>query len=287
MLNANDFKQAIQTIDALGVTPGVLVKVIDLANDPNTDLETISAVLRNDGALAADIMRISNSPYYAPGTPHSNLMSAISHLGMGEIIQIVNLSLARQLFAHDLSSYGVSANDYWSDSISAALVMEALAKATGLNAEDAYTLGILHALGRMLINSVIEEKGFTICWDGQQPIEEWERDAVGFDFAEAGALLLEHWDFPPATCDVIRGQLNPEVVVEPVSVLGALQFTRRLIALTGLDLNNQGWQLPMADPFVQVSGLTPESVSQLVSACRDTFQSIRQSVDLGWAEAKA
>ena len=287
MLNANDFKRAIQTIDALGVTPGVLVQVIELANDPNTDLETISAVLRKDGPLAADVMRISNSPHYAPATPHSNLMSAISHLGMSEVIQVVNLSLARQLFARDLSSYGISAHDYWSGSISAALVMEALARPLRLNVEDAYTLGILHSLGRMLINTVIEESGFTVRWDGRQPVEQWERENVGFDFAEAGALLLEHWHFPPATCAVIAEQLNPEAVIEPLSMLGALQFTRRLVSLTGVGFKNQAWLLPAADPFAQASGLTPESVSQLVSACAEKYQGILLSVDLGWAEAKA
>ena len=61
MPNARGFKQAIQTPDALGVTPRALVKVIDLANDPNTDLETISVVLRNDGALAADLLWIQTS----------------------------------------------------------------------------------------------------------------------------------------------------------------------------------------------------------------------------------
>ena len=104
---------------------------------------------------------------------------------------MVNLSLARQLFARDLYSYGISAYYYWSDSIAAALLMEGLAKHLGLDAEDAYTLGILHAIGRILINRVVEEKGFSIYWDGRQPIEDWERGAVGVNFTEAGAMLLE------------------------------------------------------------------------------------------------
>lgn len=282
MLNPNDFKRAIQAIDALGATPAVLVKVAGLAKDPNTDLATISALLRNDGPLAADIIRISNSPYYAPATFHSNLTSAVGHIGLREVVRVVNLSLSRQLFARDLVSYGVTASDYWSASIAAALVMEALAKQSGLNPEDAYTIGILHAIGRVLINRVIEEQGFAIYWDGDQSIEDWERDSVGFDYAQAGAMLLEHWRFPTLTCDVIRWQLNLEKSVEQVSLLGALQFSRRLLALAGLDFENKGWRLPETDPFLPASGLTAELISQIVSACRDDFQRILQSVDLNW-----
>ena len=280
ILKPEDFKRAIQAIDVLGATPAVLVKVAKLAQNPNTDLDAISALLRNDGPLVADIIRISNSPYYAPDTFHSNLTSAINFIGLREVIRVVNLSLSRQLFARDLTSYGISANDYWSDSVAAALVMEAIAKLPGLNTEDAYTIGILHGIGRVLINRVIEEQGFTIYWESSQPIEEWERDAVGFDYAQAGAMLLEHWDFPTATCDVIRWQLHPDKVVEPLSLLGALQFTQRLLARTRLDFENNDWQLPETDPFMKAAGLTPEITSQYLSGCKENYQRIHQSVYL-------
>ena len=280
MLNPDDFKKALQTIDALGATPAVLVKVIKLANDPNTDIETISDLLRNDGPLAANIIRISNSPYYAPETPHSNLNSSINQLGLSEVIRVVNLSLARQLFARDLMSYGVTAYDYWSTSVATALVMEALAKETGQPREDAYTLGILHAIGRVLINDVIDQKGFSIYWDNQQPIEEWERGAVGFDFAEAGSMLLEHWLFPSPICEIIRHQLVQEPAANAGSLLGTLQFTRRLLAQTGLDFAKPEWQIDPNDPFLVATGITPESISEMVTDCRKDFLDLLQTIDL-------
>jgi HD-like signal output (HDOD) protein len=208
------------------------------------------------------------------------LISAVNQIGLREVVRVINLSLSRQLFARDLPGYGLTAHDFWCDSVAAALVMEALARHSGLSPEDAYTVGILHAIGRVLINRVIEEHGFTIYWHGHQPIENWERDAVGFDYADAGAMLLEHWRFPTATCDIVRWQLHPEKAVEEKSMLGALQFTQRLLGLTGLDFENKGWQLSGTDPFMRAVGLTPELVAQLISACREDFQRILQSIDL-------
>jgi HD-like signal output (HDOD) protein len=280
MLNPDDFKQALRNIDVLGATPAVLLKVVELTRDPNLDMETLGALLRNDGPLVADIIRISNSPYYAPAEVHSNLTSAISHLGLGEVVRLVNLSLARQLFARDLNSYGITAYDYWRDSVASGLIMEAVAKPAGLNQEDAYTLGILHPIGRLLINRVIEEKGFSIFWDGTQAIEEWERGAVGFDFAEAGAMLLEHWHFPAATCNLLRWQLDPSRAEPAGSLLGALQFTRRFLPPVGFDAEEQAWPLPANDPFVHATGLTPAAAAQLVAECRNNFQRIRQAMDL-------
>ena len=96
VLKPDDFKRALQAIDALGATPAVLLKVAEAAKDPNVELRTMEALLRNDGPLAADIIRISNSPYYAPATFHSNLISAVNFIGLREVIRVVNLSLARQ-----------------------------------------------------------------------------------------------------------------------------------------------------------------------------------------------
>jgi len=280
MLTAGDFKQAIMAIDTLGATPAILVKVVELTNDPNSDIESIAALLRADGPLSADIIRLSNSPYYAPPTFHGNLNSAINCIGSREVTRVVKLSLSRQLFARDLSSYGISARAYWSNSVAAALLSEALAKDSGLNPEDAFTLGILHAIGRLLINRVIHEKGLAIIWDGHQPIEQWERSAVGFDFAEAGAMLLKHWHFPPATCGVIRWQLHPDRVEQPVSLPGCLQFALRLLALTGSDFANPDWPFPELDPFVQASSLNHEMVSHLVLRCRADFQCLFRAMDL-------
>ena len=193
---------------------------------------------------------------------------------------MINLSLAQKLFARNLPSYGITASDYWSDSVASALVMESLALHLRLDQEDAYTIGILHAIGRVLINRVIEERRFSIYWDGHQPIQDWERASVGFDFAEAGAMLLEHWHFPKTTCDLIRWQLDANRVTEPVCLLGMLQFTRRLLALTGSNFANLGWQLPASDQFMAEAGLTPETVNQLVASCQHGYQRILQSVDL-------
>ena len=280
MLNPDDFKQAIKFIDALGATPAVLVEVAELAKDPNTDIETMCALLRNDGSLAADIIRISNSPFYAPAAVHSNLNSAINYIGLREVNRVVNLSLARQLFARDLCSYGLSAYDYWSDSVATALLMEALAEESDLNPQDACTIGILHAIGRVVIDRVIEQKGFSIYWDGAQPIHDWERNAVGFDYAQAGAMLLEHWRFPAATCEIIRAQLDSAKVSEPVSMLGLLRVAQRLIALAGSSFENVGWGLSDADDFLQAAQLPPAEVLKLVAKCREDFQKILETVDV-------
>jgi len=281
MLSPDEFRQSIRSSGTLGATPAVLVKVMELAKDPATELIQITALLRNDGPLAADLIRISNSPYYAPAALHSNLAAAINFIGVREVIRVVSLSLARRAFARDLQCYGIPAAGYRNSSVTAALVMEALAGHTGLDREDAFTVGILHAIGRVHINRVIEDRGCTVRWDGRQPIQDWERSVVGFDFAEAGAMLLDHWRFPRTTCEAVRRQLHPGRATEPVSMLGMLQFTRALLAMTGANIDNRTWQPPEANALVQMPGLNPKSLARLIAQCQHDLKRVRESVDWG------
>ena len=83
--------------------------------------------------------------------------------------------------------------------------------------------------------------------------------------------------FTPSDKRWVSGDVNS---CEQLSLLGSLQFTQQLLALIGLDFENQGWSLPERDPFVQASGLTPTLAFQIMAVCRDDFQRILQSVDL-------
>lgn len=265
---------------ALGATATLLVKVARLAQDPNSDLDSICNLLRTDGPLAADIIRISNSAYYASPTRHGTLNSAINYIGFREVVRVVNLSIARQLFARDLTSYDMSALQYWGHSVATATVMEGLAKRAMFNRDDAFTVGIMHGIGRVVINRIIQDKGYAYVWDKVQPVEEWERASVGFDFAETGAILTELWRFPLATCEIIRWQLDPSKVEEQISLLGALQFARRLIATTGPNFGNQDWDLPEDDPYLVAAGMSLQEVHHLIIDCEAEYRRVRQTLEI-------
>jgi HD-like signal output (HDOD) protein len=280
IVDPTEVKLAVKAMVSVGASVTLLVRALKMAKDPNSDLIAICDLLKNDGPLVGDIIRISNSFYYATRSPHTNLHSAVNYIGMREVIRVMNLSLARQLFARDLLVYGILAQDYWNESVATALVMAALAKQARFDTEDAYTIGIMHGVGRVLIDRMVRNKNPDLRWDGVQPVEEWERETVGFDFAEIGAMIAERWLFPPQTCDVIQYQRDPGQVVEPVSLLGALQFTGRLLALTGMDFTKRGWQLPEDDPYVKAAGLTPTFVDHMVAACEKSHEQLRQALGI-------
>ena len=78
----------------LPVLPQVAGKVMALTNDPAADAARLSALIHQDQALAAHVLRIANSPAYMPRTPIASLQHAVAMLGVNELSEIaVTISL--------------------------------------------------------------------------------------------------------------------------------------------------------------------------------------------------
>lgn len=134
--------------------------------------------------------------------------------------------------------------------------------------------------GRILIDKVIEYYRFTVFWDDSKPIQDWERETVGFDYTEAGAMLLQHWNFASNLCDIIRDQLKTNKVTRQDSLLSLLQFTLRFLPLTGCGFEKEEWALAEDDLFLKGTNLRNDDIKSLIVECKTTLNTIMESLDL-------
>ena len=278
MPHPSEFRNAILNIETLSSTPGVLAKAARLVQDPHVSTHAICDLVRNDGPLTADIIRISNSILYKTGMAHTNLPSAVAAIGLREVLRAINLSLSRQMFARDLASYGITARDYFLTSIRTALFMEAIARNIGLNGQDAHMIGVLHAIGRVLINQILEDFRCSIYWDEKMPISKWEVESVGFNYAEAGAILLQKWQFAEEICHAIQHQLDPENETDQLSLLGVLQFSLRFLPQSGLGANRAA--VDDKDPFLTRSHIAHGNAIQIQQEAEDSLEAIQTSLGI-------
>ncbi len=226
----SEFRDSIRKVKKLYSTPKVLAKVLRLLQKPDVNLEDVGEVIRNDAALVADLIRLSNSALFSRGGGCVDLKLALQRLGMQQVIRAVELSLSKNVFGKGLANYGIKVEQYWRASVLAALLMEQLATLHGVDAPEAYTIGLLHSMGRVLINEVLEEVRCPSKWDRAVSLESWEVHQIGFTHAEAGALLLREWGFPPTLLAPIEHQLGAPTAVPAQTTAGMLRLVRILLA---------------------------------------------------------
>ena len=108
------FAEAISKIDKLSPAPRILSRALGLLRDPDSEIGDIVALINNDPALTADIIRGSNTAYYGIGERVASLDRAVQKIGFRESIRLLNLAVIHLIAARDLGSYGIGADDSWS-----------------------------------------------------------------------------------------------------------------------------------------------------------------------------
>ena len=117
--------------------PGIALRIIELAQDPEADIATAADIIAIDMALSARMLRIANSPLYASRRRIENLGQALTMLGLNATISLaLGFTVTQGLTGgtgadHDLRQRA------WKRSILSALAASQLGQARGLRRLEA------------------------------------------------------------------------------------------------------------------------------------------------------
>lgn len=124
------------------------------------DIRAIEKLIVEDQSLSSSVLRRANSVWYCGLVDTTTVRSAIVRLGMAEIMQIVSNDINNKLFSSQDCQIDVIMKQLWQHSVGCAFSAGILANAMrcGVVREEAFTAGLFHDIGKLLILKVIEEK---------------------------------------------------------------------------------------------------------------------------------
>ena len=195
------------TARTLPAAPQVLSELGELLQDVNTSLDQIAELLKRDAALAARIIRISNSSALGGGARIGAIEEAVNRVGFGEVYRLVGLATTSRLADRALTYYGIEAEPLREHMLFTALAAEAAAKVTGLDSRAAYTAGLLRPLGMLVLDRVgrerlpASERFNPAVYPGYA---EWEGQVFSLSNCEVAAMILAEWRFPADIVAAVR-----------------------------------------------------------------------------------
>ena len=227
-------EQIVEGIVNLPPTPRILPKLQKLLRDPDSSIHDIISLVKVDAPMTAQIVRLSNSAYYNSGDPVQSLEEAVNRLGFREVYRVTSVAAAHQVMGEALPLYNMGKGELLEGSVSTAILMvEIGSRARRLDLDAAYTTGLLHSIGKVVINQYFLKHGLELYGNvgGETVDVMWERRLLGFDNAAAGAAILEKWKFPDEILVPVKCQLEP--LKAPVHQSWACQLAvARLVAPT-------------------------------------------------------
>ena len=117
-------------------------------------------------------------------------------------------SAARNLYNTRNSHSGLKERLLWEHSIGTAFACRLMAqKHAPPLTEEAFLAGLMHDIGKLVLNIRIPEKFddiVQVVYNENRTFHETELEHFGFSHAEVGALLVHKWNLSPLLEDVIR-----------------------------------------------------------------------------------
>lgn len=214
----------------------IFPKLLKTLKDPNSEMQDIIELLKVDVTLSANILRYANGSYYGNGTPTNGLEAAIQRIGVSEVNRLVSIAASKSVLDKPLIAYNIKEGEMIEDSLATAQLMHALGCQIDRDLADTfYTTGLLHAIGKIVINQYLKTRGMSLYGGNDLTTEttqdistEFERKILGFDHAEAGAALIQSWSFAPDMVDAIRHQHSPETAPGEIQLTACLNFSNKI-----------------------------------------------------------
>ena len=192
--------------------PTIALEVIDLVQRPDVNIKQIAHTISHDPALSSKILKTVNSSFYGQSQACSTISHALVILGLNSI---KTLALGFSLVSNLQKSQGDGFDhlSYWKRSLYSAAAARVLAQRVGLmQQEEAFLGGLLQDLGLLAMSQTLEEEYqqlVTQSGNDHVRLVALERESLGTDHAEIGALLAQKWRLPTLLQAPIRHHEDP------------------------------------------------------------------------------
>ncbi len=191
----------INNLKDIPAMPNIIVKILKLLHSETAGAPEMAAVIKCDQALCTKLLSIINSAYYGFGKQITSINMAISLLGIKKTKNVVITVAMSPL----LSFQG--AKSLWRHSILTAVGCEYIAeKYNLLNSDDAFVMGFLHDIGKVVLNLIDSERYQAFMSSQLHPDQNIQDERLKFDtdHSSTGSLLALRWQLPDVIKDVIR-----------------------------------------------------------------------------------
>ena len=188
--------------------PKVVQELIENFNNPDINADDISKKVQMDQVISAKVMRLANSARYGAGRSIPSIDSAVVMLGFDTLKTLVVASGITGAFK-DIP--GFDKKQFWRDSFLTASICKLISKHTKVAAETAFTCGMMHNIGELLIHIVHEESSVKIdnlVASGASRVDLQENQ-YGYNYTQVGYGLAKRWNFPEEILLGIRQQDKP------------------------------------------------------------------------------
>jgi putative nucleotidyltransferase with HDIG domain len=191
-------EQVLAGLGQLPSLPSAICELLASMGNEDVDVEQIAKQIARDQALTARVLRVANSSFYGLQKKVSTINEAVVVLGFRSVRSMVlAVGMSGAFRVNNCPVFETTA--YFRHGVATALAARALASLLGQNPEYAFTAGLLHDIGQLVLAANFPVQYAAVLAYRRKhdcPLIVAERDLLGMDHTVVGGLLAETWHFP-------------------------------------------------------------------------------------------
>ena len=270
----------LRSLDDLPPMHEVVMKAQEIMADPNSDIEDLVAIIETDQSMVVKILKLINSAYYGLGREVSSVRQACSLLGFQALRELIVAVGVSNVLGKKLKGYEFESGELWLHSIATGFCSRILAEKKNRElANDAYTAGLLHDVGKIILDPyVLERKNAfdDFMKDETKMVLDAEKSILGFDHAEIASDICRKWHIPENV--ILAMQYHHYPSLSKGSELAHIVHTADyLVRLSGLGYEDDDLMIELEEGALEFLGFTQENFSEI------TFQALEYAQKLDGA----
>ena len=205
-------EELVQGLDDLPSLPAVVMELLGSIDQEDIDISVLARKVSADQALTAKTLRLANSSAFGLQVKATTIQQAMTYLGFQSMR---NLIMAAAMTGCFPSGRCPNFDDkaFWRLSIATAACARVLARHMRFNQDVAFTAGLLHGIGRLVLVTRYPEQYDAVLRERKRvdgDLIDIEQAMLGVDHLLAGAALAEHWQFSGTMQQAIAFYHAPE-----------------------------------------------------------------------------
>jgi HD-like signal output (HDOD) protein len=255
-------------ISEMPVLPHVVFKVMEISGANEGTGHELERAIVIDPGFSSRLLSLANSAYYGLPRKVTSVREAIAFLGFKSIRQLAMTVGIFDVFIGKNDKDSLRRRRWWRHSVDAAVCCRWLAMQTKrVPAEEAYTAGLLHYIGKTLLDrfgSEPYEKVELLLEHGVEPARA-EQAVYRCDHIQVAVGAAEQWGFPQPLVAAL------EYLEPPLADHEYGPYCAHVAVASGIaDLALQGWEdtagsCPLPEWALEMLGYSAEDACGLIA----------------------
>lgn len=271
-------EQVVKEVNDLPPLPTVATRIFHMLRDPRVTAKTISDQISMDQGLTAKVLQLANSAFYSYARRVSTISEAVVILGMNTIRNLVLTASVQPTLMREVEGYFLERGALWEHSIATAIGANLLARKVDASlADNAFVAGLLHDMGKLVLNLHMKETYAQVLATVNQeqvPFMVAEEAILGFNHAQVGGRVAEHWNLPLDLTEAIEFHHHPLQAVKHARLAGIIHITDTVAMMMGFGLGGDGLMYPMEGKVFEMFGLDQAAIEDLAGEMVSVVQAM-------------